>query len=128
MAEETHNFALRSGQMCRLLGFVLCLSCTPRSTPVSRERLLGKWQGVDKPAISMTFTTGQAFCAYVAGQRLLGGTYRLLNGEQLVWDLDAASPKTGLVTNRVFMLGEELRIVSADGKTERYRRVEERQQ
>jgi hypothetical protein len=103
----------------------VCASCSPPSTPVQEGILVGKWQRVDKPAIRMVFLGDGTFSAHMADQRLLGGRYRLLNGEQIVLDLDASSPKPGLVTNRVSMSGEELRIIPAEGHTERYRRVEE---
>lgn len=84
---------------------------------------MGRWQQVDKPAITMTFLKEGTFSASVAGQRILGGKYRLVNGEQLVLDCDAASLKVGPLTNRAFMAGEKLVIVSADGNTESYHRA-----
>jgi hypothetical protein len=76
----------------------------------------------------MTFLKDGTFSAYVAGDRLLGGKYRLLNGEQIALDLDASSPKVGSVTNRVIMSGEELRITAAGSEVERYKRVEQQAQ
>ena len=88
---------------------------------------MGKWQRVDKPAISMTFLTDGTFSAYAAGDRVFGGKYRLLNGEQIVLDLDASSPKAGSVTNKVSMSDQELRITPAGSEVERYKRVERQQ-
>jgi hypothetical protein len=107
-----------------LAALAICLSCTPRSAPVQESVLAGKWQQAGKPAISMTFLKDGTFRADVAGQRLMGGKFRLINGKQIILDLDASSPKTGLVTNRISLAGEELRITSAAGQTERYKRVE----
>ena len=114
-------------QALSLLAFALSSSCS-RTTPVQESILVGKWQRVDKPAISMTFLKDGTFSAYVAGDRLLGGKYRLLNGEQIALDLDASSPKVGSVTNRVIMSGEELRITAAGSEVERYKRVEQQAQ
>ena len=111
-------------QVFTLAALAMCLSCSPRSAPVQESALVGKWQQVGKPAISMTFLKDGTFRADVAGQRLMGGKFRLINGERMVLDLDASSPKAGLVTNRVSLAGEELRITPAAGQTERYIRVE----
>ena len=115
------------GQVFGLVAFGLCLSCS-RSSPVQQSILVGKWQRVDKPAISMTFLKDGTFSAYAAEDRVLGGKYRLLSGEQIVLELDASSPKAGSVTNRVFMSGEELRITPAGSEVERYKRVERQPQ
>lgn len=114
----------------QVLGFValgLCLSCS-RRTSVQESVLAGTWQRVDKPAITMTFLRGGTFSANVGGEHLLGGKYRLLNGDQMALDLDASSPKPGSVTNGAFMLGKELRIKPAGGEAERYKRVEQQPQ
>jgi hypothetical protein len=110
-------------QMFGLIALAMCLSCSPPSTPVQESVLVGRWQQVDKPAIMMTFLKDRTFSANVAGQRLLGGQYQLIDGGRLVLDCDASSAKAGRVTNTVFMAGEELRIKAADGTMERYKRV-----
>jgi hypothetical protein len=112
------------GQMLTLTALAMCLSCSPRSTPVQEGAIVGKWQRVDKPGISMAFLKDGTFSADVAGQRLLGGKYRLIEGDRITLDFDTSSPKTGPVTNKVYMAGEELRITPADGRTERYKRIE----
>jgi hypothetical protein len=84
---------------------------------------VGKWQGVDKPGISMTFLKDGSFNALAGGQRLLGGKYQIIDGDRMVLDFDASSPKASLATNQVSLMGEELRITPADGKTEKYKRV-----
>jgi hypothetical protein len=71
----------------------------------------------------MTFLKDGTFNAYAGGGRLFGGKYRLLNGEQMVLDFDASSPKPGPMSNEVFMAGAELRITVGD-EVERYKRVE----
>ena len=111
-------------QTVGLVALAMCLSCSPRRAPVQESVLVGRWEQVDKPAIRMTFLKDRTFSAKVAGQRLLGGQYQLIDGRRLVLDCDAASAKPGRVTNTVFMAGEELRIKAADGTTERYRRIE----
>lgn len=117
----------KCAQVFGLVALALCLSCS-RSTPVQESILVGKWQRVDKPAVSMTFLKDGTFSAGVAGSRVLGGKYRLLNGDQIVLDLDASSPKAGSVTNRIFLSGHELRITSTAGEVERYKRAEQQQQ
>lgn len=115
----------KRGRVFSFLALALCLSCfsCSRRTPVEENVLVGKWQRVDKPAITMTFLQDGTFSAYVGGDRLLGGKYRLLNGEQIVLDFDASSPKHGPVTNGAFMSGKELRLTPPDGEVERYKRV-----
>ena len=76
----------------------------------------------------ITYLKDGTFSASIGGKRVLGGKYRLLDGEQIVWDLDASSPKTGLVTNRAFMSGEELTIAPTGSEAERYKRVEQQPQ
>lgn len=116
-----------SGPVFGLIAFALCLSCS-RRTPVQASVLAGKWQQVHKPAVTMHFQKNGTFSAYIGGERLLGGEYRLLNGEQIIMDFDASSPKLGPVTNKAFVSGEELRIVPAGGKGERYKRAEQQPQ
>lgn len=72
----------------------------------------------------MTFLKDGTFSAHVAGERLMGGKYQLINGEHIVLRLDASSPQAGSVTNEISLAGEELRITPASGKTERYKRVD----
>ena len=115
---------LKCGQVFGWFAFTLCLSCS-RSTPVQQSVLVGEWQRVDQPALSIAFLKDGTFSAYVTGKRVLGGKYRLLSGQQIVLDLDASSPKAGFVTNRAFMSNGELRITSVGGEAERYKRVEQ---
>jgi hypothetical protein len=106
--------------------FALCLSCS-RSRPVQESELVGMWQRVGKPAINMTFLKDGTFSVYVAGEHMMGGKYRVLNGEQIVLDYDTSS-KTGSATNRAFMSGEEFRIIAVGSEAERYKRVEQQPQ
>ena len=112
------------GQVLGFVAVALCLSCS-RKTPVQQSVLVGTWEQVDRPDIIMTFLKDGTFSASVRGKRLLGGKYRLLNGEQMALDLDASSPKAGSLTNGAFMVGEELRVTPAGGEAERYKRVEQ---
>jgi hypothetical protein len=108
------------GRMLILAPLLICPACSPRSAPVPESGLVGKWQQVDKPAITMTFLKDGTFRADIAGQRLLGGNYQLINGEQVVLNCDASSPQPGPITNRVSLVGQELRV----GPKERYKRVQ----
>jgi hypothetical protein len=111
--------------MFTLTTLAMCLSCSKQvSTPVQQSVLIGKWQQIGKPDISMTFVKDGTFSADVAGQRLLGGKYQLINGDRIMLDFDASSPKPGTETNTLSVEGEELRITPPDGKPEKYKRVE----
>lgn len=74
--------------------------------------------------MTLDFLKDGTFRVDVAGQRLMGGRFSVIFETQLVLDFDASSPKTGPVTNRASIVGEELRITPMEGKAERYKRVE----
>jgi hypothetical protein len=117
------NPAIRTvGQALVVVALALCSSCS-RRTPVEQSVLVGEWQRVDKPAITMTFLKDGTFSAHVGGERLLGGKYRLLDGEHIILDLDASSRNSGSITNGASMSGEELRITPTGSDVERYKRV-----
>ena len=124
LVEDMRQIITTWGQVLGFVAVALCLSCS-RKTPVQQSVLVGTWQQVDKPAITITFLKDGTFSASVRGERLMGGKYRLLNGEQMALDFDASSPQAGSLTNGAFMVGEELRVTPAGGEAERYKRVEQ---
>jgi hypothetical protein len=119
------RFTTPFGLVLALTAVAMGLSCSQQhSTPVQESALIGKWQQIGNPGVSITFLKDGTFSADAAGRRVMGGKYQLINGDRIILDLDASSPKVGAVTNAVSVPGGELRITPADGKTERYKRVE----
>ncbi len=108
------------GPICFL---IVCISCS-RESPIQNSTLVGLWQQVGKPAATLEFLNDGTFRVDVAGQRLMGGRFQLVDERQLVLDFDASSPKPGPFTNRAFMVGKELRLTPTEGTVERYKRVE----
>jgi hypothetical protein len=95
-----------------------------RSVPVQESTLIGKWQQIGKPAVILTFLKNGTFRADVSGQTLLSGSYHLAGGDQMVLERDGASATGQSLTNSVSMTGNELWIIPANGKRERYKHAE----
>lgn len=109
-----------------LITLAVCTSCSKQSPPGLESALVGKWQGIEKLGMEATFLKDGTFSvtAFAVGWHILGGKYQLIDGGRIVMTFDALSLKGNRATNKVSIVGQELRITTADGKTERYKRVE----
>lgn len=109
-----------------LSGWALALTtaCSAPNAPVTEGALVGKWERVDKRAITLDFRKDGTFSAHILAQPELSGKYRLLNGGQIILEFDNTRAKLGAVTNGVLLKGKELTITPAGGKVERYRRLD----
>ena len=96
--------------------FFLIISCT--NTP----NLVGKWREVGKTA-TLEFWRDGTFKAVDNQGMAVGGTYTLQENGNARFEIEREDSSPEIVTGKISVRGEELTLISGDGKeVDRYKR------